>query len=79
VDGRQPGVAGGRAVAAHGLQVLQERGDQWGVELVQVEQPRLCSGGLLGECEQEPEGVAIGGDRVRAAVALVDQFSVKKR
>src|SRR2546429_209811 len=36
VDGGQAGVAGGRAVAPFGLQVVQESGDQIGVELVQA-------------------------------------------
>ena len=32
---------------------------------------------LRGEAEQQPERVAVGGDRVRAGVALADQPSVK--
>ena len=55
------------------LEVVEERADQLGVEV--GESSRL--GGLpvccCGEREQQPERVAVGGDRVRAGLALADQ------
>ena len=73
VDRCQPGVAGADAVAALVLEVVEERGDQWRVEVADVELAGLAAGPLGGEREQQPERVAVGGDRVRAGVALPDQ------
>jgi hypothetical protein len=73
VDRRQPGVAGARAVAAVVFEVVEERLDQRRVEILDLELARLLAGALLGEGEQQPEGVAVCGDRVLAGALLVDQ------
>ena len=77
VDRRQPGVAGPEAVAALLLEVVEERADQRRVEVGEVQPvgclPVLC----CGEVEQQPDRVAVGGDRVRAGVALGISRSVK--
>ncbi len=74
VDRRQAGVAGPGAVAPVGLQVLQERGDHPGRR---GRRGRARSGSCPspggGEAEQQPERVAVGGDRGGAGVALADQ------
>ncbi len=73
VDRCQPGVAGADAVASPGLQVLQEGADQRGVEIGDLEAGGRLAGLLRGEGEQQLEGVAVGGDGVRAGLALADQ------
>ena len=77
VDRRQPGVAGAGAVAALVFEVVEERGDQRRVEVLELERRRRLAGLLLGEGEQQPEGVAIGGDRVRAGALWLISRSVK--
>ena len=69
VDRREAGVAGLDAAAAVVLQVLEERADQRGVEVLEVELRRRLAGPLLRKAEQQPEGVAVCGDGVRAGVA----------
>jgi hypothetical protein len=78
-DRRQPRVAGGGAVRALALEVVQEGRDELGVEIVE---PDLAGGPcepLRGEREQEPERVAVGGDRVRARLALALQALGEER
>ena len=70
VDRGQARVAGAGAVAAVALEVVEERADQRRVEIRDVEPVRLLAGCVLGEAQQQPERVAVGGDRVRAGVAL---------
>lgn len=73
VDGGESPVARADAVAPVFFEVVEERDDQRGVEVGDVERGRClgCSGG--GETEEESEGAAVGGDRVRRRVALCDQ------
>jgi hypothetical protein len=59
VDGGEAGVAGAGAVAAVGLEVLEERADRRCVQLRELEPRRPRPGVLLGEGEQQPEGVAV--------------------
>ena len=73
VDGRQAGVAGPGAVAAVLFEVGQERADRGRVEVGEVQPAGRLAGLLLRETEQQPEGVAVGGDRARAGVALGHQ------
>jgi hypothetical protein len=73
VDRREPQVAGADAVGAFGFEVVEEGGDQWRVELGDVELGWLAPEPSLGVVEQQPERVAVGADRVRADVALGDQ------
>lgn len=73
VDCREAIVARADAVAADRFEVGEKRADQLGVEVVEVQLKGLFAGLLLRECEQEPDRVAVGGDRFRTAVALRDQ------
>src|SRR4051794_22223252 len=72
VDRGQSGVAGSAAVAPLLFQVLQERADQRGVQVGEAERRRL-PGLFTHEDEEEPVGVAVGRDRVRAGVLLPGQ------
>jgi hypothetical protein len=73
VNGSEAVVAGAHAVETFTLEVIEEGADRDGVEVLDGE----FRGGLarlaLGEAEQQPEGVAIGGDGVRAGPTLRDQ------
>jgi hypothetical protein len=57
-DRGQPGVAGAGAVAAGGFQVVQECGDQRGVEVADVERGGLGAGAVAGEGQQQPVAVS---------------------
>jgi hypothetical protein len=70
VDCRQAVVAGADAVAASCLEMVQEGSDQRRVELVDVQFAGFRSGPLGGEGEQQPERLAVGGDRVWTRSAL---------
>jgi hypothetical protein len=73
VDRGQAGVAGPGAVAPPGFQVGEERGDQRGVQVGQVELAWVLPGAVPGEVQQQPEGVPVGGDGVRAGLALAGE------
>ena len=73
VDRREPVVAGLDLVAAVVLEVVEERGDQRRVELRDVEFAGRGAGPVGGKPQQQLEGVAVGGDRVRARLALGEQ------
>src|SRR5450759_2480360 len=73
VDRREPVVAGADAVVPVRFEVLQERAHERGVEIADVEGDGLLAGPRDGEAEEEPEGVAIGGDGVRAGSTLAHQ------
>jgi hypothetical protein len=53
--------------------MIKERADHGGVEILERELGRLLAGALAGEAEQQPNRVAIGGDRVRAGVSFADE------
>jgi len=55
------------------FEVLQELPDERGVEVGEAEVAGCLAGLALGEGEQEPAGVAVGGDRVRAGLLLPGQ------
>ncbi len=55
------------------FEVLQERADEGCVKVGHVEFVGLAAGALGGEAQQQPPGVAVGRDGVRAGVALVHQ------
>ena len=73
MDRREPGVEGARSVATLAFEVVEERGNPGRVEVLDIERRRLLAGLPLNEGQEQSEGVAIGGDRVRAGVSLVDQ------
>ena len=56
-----------------GFEVGEERADQRRVEVVDVQLERLFTGLLMREVQQQPECVAVGGDRAWAGVTLGDQ------
>ena len=64
-----PGIAGGHAVASLGFQMGEERRDQRGVDVADVEPGGRFAGAIVGEDQQQPQRVAKGGDGVRAGVA----------
>ncbi len=72
-DGGQAGVAGAGAVVAFLFQVVEEGPDDGGVEIGQVQLARLLAGALTHEAQDQPPGVAVGGDGVGAGVALPGQ------
>ena len=74
VDRCQPGVAGADGVVAVVLEMVEERDDQRRVEIGDVELVGLFAGALGGESEQQPDRVPVGGDRVRAGLALADEI-----
>lgn len=54
----------------HALEVVEERADELGVELAEVERAGRGAGAVAGEAEQQPPGVPVGQDGVRADPAL---------
>ena len=66
VDRAEAGVAGAGTVAAVAFEVGEERADQRCVEVVDVQLERLLAGLVVREAQQQPERVAVGGDRLRA-------------
>jgi len=79
VDRRQSGVARADRVVALVLEMLEERGDQRRVEIVEVKPRRLFARSLLGEGQQQSQRVAVGGDRMRAGAALVREAVGEER
>ena len=73
VDRPEPRVAGPGAVAPVLFEMGEERADQRRVEIVDVQLEWLLAGLLVREGQQQPERVAVGGDGLRAGVALGDQ------
>ena len=69
----QPGVAGGDAHAAFFLKAGEEPADRAGVEVLEAELGRLLPAGPGHIGEEQPEAVPVGGDGVRAGLALADQ------
>jgi hypothetical protein len=73
VNRRQPRVAALGAVAAFVFEVVQERADGGSVEIAESQLRRGLPAAVLGECEQEPEPIAVGGDGVLACTLLAYQ------
>jgi hypothetical protein len=48
----------------------EERRDQRGVDVADVEPGGRLAGAIVGEDQQQPQRVAVGGDGVRAGVTL---------
>src|SRR5262249_56414761 len=72
-DGGQPRVAGGGAVPAGCFQLVEEGADGGGVQVGQVQLGGQLAGLLVDVAQQQGEGVAVGGDGVRAGAALGHQ------
>jgi hypothetical protein len=79
VDRGETVVAGRGGVAAIVLEVVKERCDQGRVQLRDVELARRCAQAVCGEFQQQPEAVAVSGDRVRAGGALTDETVDEER
>jgi hypothetical protein len=79
VDRGQPRVAGADAVAAFAFEMCEERGDLVCIEVFQPELGWLFAGLFVQEPEQQPEAVAIGGDRVRTGAPLPSQTLGEER
>jgi hypothetical protein len=60
--GGQADVACAGAVAAFGLELVEERRDQVRVEVFELESRRRLARLVLREGEQQPEGIAVAGD-----------------
>jgi hypothetical protein len=56
-----------------GFEILEERADEHRVEIRQLELGGRLAALPMHEAEQQPERVAVGGDRVRTGLALVQQ------
>ena len=76
--GRQTGVAGARAIAPVGLEMVQERQDDRGVEVSQDDRRDWLAQVLREVGQQQPEGVAVGFDRARADTLLLDQATTEE-
>lgn len=63
---RGEAVVGPDLVSPFVFEMVQERGDQWRVDLGDVQRARLLAGAVGGEAEQQPERVPVPGDRVGA-------------
>ena len=77
-DGGEPEVAGARRVAAVGLEMVEEVEDHGRTEIREGQRRGGASGSLCGVPEQQREGVAVAGDRVRAGAPLCDEAPVEK-
>ena len=73
MDGGQTAVAGADAVVAVPFEVIQEGAHQRSVEIGNIELPRLLVRPIGSIAEQEPDGVTVGSDGVRARAALPHQ------
>jgi hypothetical protein len=73
VDRGQAGVAGAHTVVTVGFEVVEKRTDQGGIDIVKLKPGRGLAGAMVGESEQQPEGIPVGADRVGAGVSLGDE------
>jgi hypothetical protein len=72
-DRGQPQVPGPGAVAPLVFEMVQERRDGGGVQVVPVEFGGRLAGVLVHEGEQQAHGVAVGGDGLRAGLTLLEE------
>ena len=78
-DTSQPDVAGPDAVVPITLQVGQEVADQRSVDVGDVKVGCGLADAVLGEDEQQPQGVPVGGDGAGAGLPLGEQPVDKER
>jgi hypothetical protein len=71
-------VTGAGSVAAFGVQMVQETGDEFVVELGEPHLLWWCAGGLLGVVQQQPPGVAIAGNGVGAGISVLHQLDAEE-
>jgi hypothetical protein len=69
-DGGEAGVAGAGGVAAFAFEVVEEVADQRGIQVGDVELSGLLACARGGEGQEQPPGVAVGGDGLAAGVPL---------
>jgi hypothetical protein len=69
----QAKIARTRTICPGGFQLSQERGDEWGRQVLMGQFGRRAPELMLGKLEQQTKGVPIGVDRVRTDFALGDQ------
>ena len=72
-DRCEAGVAGAGAVVSFGFEVVEKPSDEGGVELADIEIRGAGVGVISGVGDEEPEGVPVGGDRVRTGGLLLDK------
>ena len=73
VNRREPGIAGAHAVMSVVFEMVQERRDQFAVDIADVERGWLLACSRGGEAEHQSPGVSIGADGFAAGVALPGQ------
>jgi len=72
-DRCQSGVAGSGTVVPDRFEMVEERSDQDGVEVDQIEVRWGLGGVGGGVVDEQPEGVPVAGDGVRTGVSLCDE------
>ena len=78
-DRGKPGIAGSHAIFPVALQMVEEGPDHWRIKIVDVELARRLAALLRREDQEQPQGVAIGLNRVRADLALADKAIGEER
>ncbi len=78
-DRGKSGIAGPHTVFSVALQMVEEGPDQGCIEIVDTEFGRRLAVPLRREDKQQPKGVAIGLNRVRADLALADEAVGEER
>ena len=78
-DRGKPRVTGAHAVVSVVLQVVEEGADQGRVEIVDIELARLLAVSVRREEQEQPQGIAIGLQRVRADLALAGETVGEER
>jgi hypothetical protein len=73
MDRRQAHIATAGAVLAIAFQVIEECTKQRGVEIGHRQARRRLAQPLLRELQEQPKGIAIAGDGVRAGLALLHE------
>ena len=77
-DGGETEVARARRIAAFGLKMVEEAEDHGRVEIREGQRRGGASGALCGVPEEQREGVAVAGDRVRTGAPLCDEAPVEE-
>ena len=72
-DRRQSEIAAAGRDASTFFQVVQERRNQWCIDLCESELGRLLVESLLGKTQQQAKGVPIGTDGVRTRLPLTHE------